>query len=73
MFKDKTLRQAVAALINRPEINQKVYLGQNAPLYSMIPIGMIYHTEDFKAAYGDGNVAKAEKLLKPPATAKESP
>jgi peptide/nickel transport system substrate-binding protein len=63
-FKDKVLRQAVGALINRPEINQKVYLGQNAPLYSMVPMGMIYHNDDFKAALGDGNVALAEKLLK---------
>lgn len=64
VFKDKRLRQAVSALINRSEINQKVYLGQNAPLYSMIPKGMSYHTEDFKTALGDGNVALAEKILK---------
>jgi peptide/nickel transport system substrate-binding protein len=64
VFKDKTLRQAVAALINRPEINQKVFLGQQAPLYSMIPMGMSYHKDDFKTVYGDGSVAAAEKLLK---------
>jgi peptide/nickel transport system substrate-binding protein len=64
VFKDKALRQAVTALVNRPEINQKVYLGQNAPLYSMIPMGMSYHTDDFKTVWGDGNVAAAEKLLK---------
>ena len=52
VFKDKNLRQAIAALVNRPEINQKVYLGQNEPLYSMIPKGMSYHTEDFKTASG---------------------
>jgi peptide/nickel transport system substrate-binding protein len=62
VFKDKRLRQAVAALINRPEIVQKVFLGQNSPLYSMVPKGMIYHTEDFKTV-GDGNVQLAEKLL----------
>jgi len=64
IFKDKQLRQAVAALIDRPDINQKVFLGQNAPLYSMIPQGMVYHTEDFKTVWGDGNVAAAEKILK---------
>ena len=63
MFKDKLLRRAVAALINRPEILQKVYLGQNSPLYSMIPNGMVYHSDDFKTAMGDGNVALADKLL----------
>ncbi len=64
VFKDKKLRQAVGALINRPEINQKVYLGENAPLYSMIPMGMSYHRDDFKEAWGDGNVAAANKILK---------
>jgi peptide/nickel transport system substrate-binding protein len=63
VFKNKLLRRAVAALINRPEILQKVYLGQNSPLYSMIPAGMSYHAEDFKTAFGDGNVALADKLL----------
>jgi peptide/nickel transport system substrate-binding protein len=64
IFKDKKLRQAVAALVNRPEINQKVFLGQNSPLYSMIPAGMSYHTNDFKTVWGDANVAAAEKILK---------
>jgi peptide/nickel transport system substrate-binding protein len=73
VFKDKTLRQAVAAIINRPEIIQKVFLGQQAPLYSMIPIGMSYHSEDFKAAYGDGSVAAAEKLLAKAGYSKDKP
>jgi peptide/nickel transport system substrate-binding protein len=64
VFKDKLLRQAVAALVNRPDFNTKVFLGQNAPLYSMIPNGMIYHQDNFKTVFGDGNVAAAEKILK---------
>jgi len=64
VFKDKALRQAVAALVDRPDFNQKVFLGQNAPLYSMVPQGMVYATQDFKDAFGDSNVAKAEELLK---------
>ena len=64
VFKDKQLRQAIAALINRPEIVSKVFLGQNSPLYSMVPNGMIYHSDDYKTAWGDGNVAAAEKILK---------
>jgi peptide/nickel transport system substrate-binding protein len=63
VFKDKTLRQAVAALVNRPEVIQKVYLGQNSPLYSMIPNGMNYQTQDFKTVFGDGNVQLATDLL----------
>ncbi len=73
VFKDKNLRKAIAALIDRPEINQKVYLGQNEPLYSLIPKGMLYHNEDFKTDIGDGNVALAEKLLKAAGYSKDKP
>ncbi len=73
VFTNKALRQAVAALVNRPNINQKVYLGQNAPLYSMIPMGMSYHTDDFKTAWGDGNIAAAEKILKGLGYTKDKP
>ncbi len=62
-FNDKVLRQAVAAAINRKPILEKVYLGQNLPLYSMVPVGMWSHTDDFKTALGDGNIVKARKLL----------
>ncbi len=72
-FKDKVLRQAVGALINRPEINQKVYLGQNLSLYSMIPVGMVYHSDDFKTTLGDGNVKLAEKLLASAGYSKDKP
>jgi peptide/nickel transport system substrate-binding protein len=62
-FKNKVLRQAVAAAVNRPEIIQKVFLGQNAPLYSMVPMGMWSHTDAFKEVYGDGNIEKAKELF----------
>jgi peptide/nickel transport system substrate-binding protein len=62
-FDDKVLRQAVAAGVNRPDLVEKVFLGQNAPLYSMVPMGMWSHTDDFKTALGDGNVAKVKELL----------
>jgi len=62
-FKNKVLRQAMAAAVNRPEIIQKVFLGQNAPLYSMVPMGMWSHTDTFKDVYGDGNIEKAKELL----------
>ena len=62
-FNDKVLRQAVAAAINRPELIQKVFLGQNLPLYSMVPKGMWSHTDVFMDALGDGNIAKTKELL----------
>jgi peptide/nickel transport system substrate-binding protein len=61
-FDDKVLRQAVAATITRKPIIDKVYLGQNSPLYSMVPEGMFTHTDDFKTS--DGNLALAKELLK---------
>ncbi|HPP80912.1 MAG TPA: ABC transporter substrate-binding protein, partial [Deltaproteobacteria bacterium] len=63
-FDDKVLRQAVAAAISRKPLLDKVYLGQNEPLYSMVPMGMWSHEDSFKAYPGDGNVALVKKLLK---------
>ena len=64
IFKDKRLRQAVAALIDRQELIDKVYLGQNSPLYSMVPNGMVYHIDSFKDEYGAGpDVDRANELL----------
>jgi peptide/nickel transport system substrate-binding protein len=62
-FDDKVVRQGIAAALNRPEIIKKVFLGQNEPLYSMVPMGMWTHTDNFKNDLGDGNIAKSKKLL----------
>jgi peptide/nickel transport system substrate-binding protein len=62
-FNNKVLRQAIAAAVNRPEIMKKVFLGQNEPLYSMVPMGMWTHTDNFKDVYGDGNIEKSLELL----------
>jgi peptide/nickel transport system substrate-binding protein len=62
-FNDKRVRQGVAAAIDRPQILKKVFLGQNAPLYSMVPMGMWSHVDAFKKVYGDGNVKEAKRRL----------
>jgi len=62
-FSDKVLRQGVTAAIDRKAIIKKVFLGQNMPLYSMVPKGMWTHTDNFKQAFGDGNIALSKKLL----------
>jgi peptide/nickel transport system substrate-binding protein len=62
-FTNEIVRQGVAAAINRPEIIQKVFLGQNLPLYSMVPAGMWTHEENFKQVFGDGNITKSKELL----------
>lgn len=60
---DKVVRQGIAAAIDRPAIIKKVFLGQNEPLYSMVPMGMWTHQDDFKDALGDGNIEKSKELL----------
>jgi peptide/nickel transport system substrate-binding protein len=62
-FNDKVLRQAIAAAVSRPELIEKVFLGQNEPLYSMVPMGMFSHTDGFKDVHGDGNIERAKELL----------
>jgi peptide/nickel transport system substrate-binding protein len=62
-FDKVAVRQAIAAATDRSLITDTVFLGQSVPLYSMVPIGMAYHTDSFKSAYGDANIAKAQSLL----------
>ena len=62
-FKDKRLRQAVANLIDRQEIIDKVYLGLNSPLYSMVPNGMVYQAKTFKDVYGEKPKVEAATAL----------
>jgi len=62
-FSNQLVREAVAAAVNRTLIDNTVFLGLADPLYSMIPNGMIYHTDAFKTDYGNANIAKAQSLL----------
>jgi len=62
-FNNRIVRQGIAAAINRPEIIKKVFLGQNDPLYSMVPMGMWTHSDNFKEIFGDGNIEKSKELL----------
>ncbi len=72
-FSDARLRQAVAALIDRQDLIDKVFLGQMEPLYSMIPRGMKWHTDAFEDELGDGNVEIAESLLSDAGYSSSSP
>lgn len=53
--KAKAVRQAVAALIDREDLADRVYKGTYTPMYSYIPDGLDGHDDTLKAAYGDGN------------------
>jgi peptide/nickel transport system substrate-binding protein len=57
------VRQAMAALVDRPTINERVLYGQGKPLYSIVPDTFDVSVPVFKNAYGDGNIAKAKQLL----------
>lgn len=52
--KAKAVRQAVAALIDREDLSERVYKGTYTPMYSYIPDGLEGHDDTLKAAYGDG-------------------
>lgn len=61
---DVRVRQALAALVDRPVINERVLYGQGKPLYSIFPstFNNIYQP-GFQTAYGDGKIAKVKQLL----------
>jgi len=59
---DARIRRALAASLNRSELTNTVFLGQASPLYSIIPDGMMGHTEAFKVL-GDANYTYARSLL----------
>ncbi|MBD0267275.1 MAG: peptide ABC transporter substrate-binding protein [Cyanobacteria bacterium Co-bin8] len=60
---DPRVRQAVAAMIDRNLINDRVFQGQAEPLYSLLPTSFDIYEPVFKEAYGDGDFAKARELL----------
>ncbi|MDH5770014.1 MAG: ABC transporter substrate-binding protein [Candidatus Bathyarchaeota archaeon] len=61
-FDDARARRALAAALDRSAVCTTVFLGQAKPLYSMIPEGMMGHTEAFKAL-GDANTDLTKSLL----------
>jgi peptide/nickel transport system substrate-binding protein len=57
------VRQAIAAMIDRQFLNQRILQGQGEPLYSLIPTSFDVYEPSFQKAYGDGNGEKAKQLL----------
>ncbi|WP_068516371.1 ABC transporter substrate-binding protein [Leptolyngbya sp. O-77] len=60
---DLNVRKAIAAMIDRNLINERVFQGQAAPLYTIIPPAFKDSVPVFKEAYGDGNFDKAREFL----------
>ncbi|WP_309242689.1 ABC transporter substrate-binding protein [Limnofasciculus baicalensis] len=67
------IRQAIAAIIDRPLIVDRVYRGLATPAYSIVPTNFETTKPVFKDAYGDGNAAKAKELLTKAGITKEKP
>jgi peptide/nickel transport system substrate-binding protein len=61
-FDNPKVRQAIAAALNRQELVNTVFLGQDVPLYSMIPNGMAFHEDAYKTL-GDANITFTVSVL----------
>ena len=57
------VRHAIASIINRSLINERVLQGQAELIFSLIPTTFDAYQPTFETAYGDANVSKAKKLL----------
>ncbi|MGD8814758.1 MAG: ABC transporter substrate-binding protein [Anaerolineales bacterium] len=62
-FTDKSVRQAIAYLVDRDELVDRVMSGTIDPLYSMVPPGFLGANETFLTMYNSPDVAAAEALL----------
>ncbi|WP_138497472.1 ABC transporter substrate-binding protein [Nostoc sp. PA-18-2419] len=67
------VRAAIASMVDRPLINERVLLGQADPLYSMIPTTFNVSQPLFKDKYGDANFDRAKQLLTTAGFSKENP
>ena len=57
------VRQAIAALIDRTLINQRVLRGQAEPIYSLIPTALDTYQPTFEELYDEANTERAKQLL----------
>ncbi|NEQ45904.1 MAG: peptide ABC transporter substrate-binding protein [Leptolyngbya sp. SIOISBB] len=70
---DVRVRQAIAAMIDRNLVNERVFQGQAEPLYSLIPTSFDVYEPVLQDAYGDGNFELAEQLLRDAGFSEENP
>ena len=57
------VRQAIAAILDRPLLQSRIFLGQIDPLYSLIPTTLAEQKPVFKDQYGNSDSAKATAFL----------
>jgi peptide/nickel transport system substrate-binding protein len=57
------VRQAIASMVDRQLLDERVFQGQSEALYSMMPTSFDIYEPVFKEKYGDGNYDRARQLL----------
>ena len=62
-LKQILVRKAIASLIDRKLLNERILQGQGEALYSMIPKSFASYQPVFQTAYGDHDVEKAKQFL----------
>lgn len=62
--KEKAVRQAMARLVDRQALVRDVYKRTGEPLYSLVPTGIVAHTNSFHNAYGEPSVSGARQVLR---------
>jgi peptide/nickel transport system substrate-binding protein len=67
------VRQAIAAMVNRSVIQERVLYNQSEAAYSMIPTTLDVSLPTFKKQYGDSNTEKAKQLLTSTGFSKTNP
>ncbi|MDJ0532012.1 MAG: ABC transporter substrate-binding protein [Xenococcaceae cyanobacterium MO_207.B15] len=67
------VRQAIAALIDRNLINQRVLQGQGELVYSLIPTAFASYKPAFAEIYGEANISKAKELITKAGYSRENP
>jgi peptide/nickel transport system substrate-binding protein len=68
------VRQAIAGMLDRSILLDRVLYGQGQPLFSMVPNTFDVYKPVFKQEYGaNGNPVKAQQLLKQAGFSKEKP
>ena len=67
------VRQAIASIINRALINDRVLKGQAEPIYSLIPTAFDAYHPTLEESYGDAHTNNAKKLLTKAGYSAENP
>ncbi|MFI6287916.1 ABC transporter substrate-binding protein [Streptomyces sp. NPDC051018] len=60
---NRAVRRAIAQIVDRGALVNKVYQGTAEPLYSMVPKGIAGHTTEFFDRFGEPNAATARETL----------